>query len=587
MVRRRWPEDRVFYAVIALAVGALSIRLFALGQRIAHWDEGRVAYWVLRYAETGTWTYRPIVHGPFLKHTTRLVFETLGPTDATMRLVVALVGGLLPLAALAFRSPTGERETWRLDDAETVALALLLAANPILVYFSRFLRNDVVLAAFAVASLGFLVRAVETDGGRDVLASVAFLALAFTTKENVVLYLLSWLGAATLVAATAVWRGREETPPRAFVRRGVRAVGRRAWAWRAPLLAGVGVFGVIVVFFYAPRAGGRGGVGLWAALAGRGSLAVVVGEATLGSAGSVADVWLSGTTRTHAYGPYLLHYAVVLLVGAAPLVAFAVVGLLDDRRRSLVAFGGWWGLSAVVGYPLATDVKAPWLTVHAVVALAFPAAVGLAAVARRVRAAAATGDRRVAAIFGGLLVVAAAHVGVVAVATSYTYPMPDANIVAQSAQPGSDLRPVLDRIETISRTHDDGPDVLYYGDLAVAEESVDDDPPAAASWYERLPLPWYTERANATVTSARTPETFPANPPPVVIVRPRQEAAIADELDGYRRYERAIFLLPDDRTVSILGYERRFGGRSLVFYVERDGATDAGSDGTGYGRGIG
>lgn len=561
-------EDRVLRSVVAITVLALVVRGLLLGQRIAHWDEGRVAYWVLRYAETGAWTYRPIVHGPFLKHTTRVVFETLGATDATMRLVVAVVGGCLPLAALCFRSPERDTRAWRLSDRETVALALLLAANPLLLYFSRFLRSDVPLAAFSLVAFALFVRAGTSGRGRYALAGVVALAFAFTTKENALLYLLSWTGAATMVAATRAWR--REAAPVEVVRSGARTVGTRLWSWRQHLLAGGALFVAVVVFFYAPRAGGPGGVGLWNALTGRASMTAVVEEATVGVIRKAADVWLADEVRGHAYAPFLAHYVVVLLVGGGVVTALAVVGLLDARDRPLVAFAGWWGLSAVVGYPLATDLKAPWLTVHAVVALAIPAAVGLSAVVTEALDALAADRPRVAAVFVGLLVVSTAHVGVVAVGTSYTYPVHGGNVVAQSAQPGSDLRPVLDRIERISRTHDEGPDVLYYGDLAVADESVNDDPPAARSWYERLPLPWYTERASATVTNARSVEELPSELPPVVVVRPGQESAVADRMDSYRRYERAIFLLPENRTVTILGYERRFGGKSLVYYVERD-----------------
>ena len=41
--------------------------------------------------------------------------------------------------------------------------------------------------------------------------------------------------------------------------------------------------------------------------------------------------------------------------------------------------------------------------------------------------------------------------GAVAVGTSYTYPTHSANIVAQTGQPGSDLRPTVDRIDRADR----------------------------------------------------------------------------------------------------------------------------------------
>jgi len=194
------PFSRPARAVLGVTGLALLARLLFLGQRIAHWDEGRVAYWILKRPENG-WVYRPIVHGPFVQHTTSVVFDLLGPTDATMRLVVAVLGGLLPLAALLFRS--------RLGDGETVALAVVLAANPLLLYFSRFMRSDVPLAVFSFVAFGFFLRAVDEGRPRDLLGTGAALGLAFTTKENALLYLLSWTGAATLVVAAVLYRRHE------------------------------------------------------------------------------------------------------------------------------------------------------------------------------------------------------------------------------------------------------------------------------------------------------------------------------------------------------------------------------------------
>jgi len=131
--------DRILGAVVGLAALALAARLLWLGRRPFHWDEARVGYWTLRFLATGSYEYRPVAGGPLLYLAGRQTFTLLGATDATARLPVALVGGLLPLAALTFRS--------RLDDAETVLLAAVLGFNPLLLSYSRFLRGDVPAAA--------------------------------------------------------------------------------------------------------------------------------------------------------------------------------------------------------------------------------------------------------------------------------------------------------------------------------------------------------------------------------------------------------------------------------------------------------
>jgi len=354
-------------------------------------------------------------------------------------------------------------------------------------------------------------------------------------------------------------------------------------AWWPFAAGGAALFALVFVFFYAPRAGADGGLGLWRALGGSVSLFAVVEAATVDVVVAAVDLWI-GDATSNAYGPFLLHFAVVTVVGAGSTVVFAVVGVVDllagdaverVRTRRLVAFCGWWGLSAFVGYPYATDIKAPWLAVHVAIALAIPAAVGIAAAVREARAEPPTTDdslltdsaalqRHARHVFAALLVVSTLQVGAVAVGTSYTYPTHSANIVAQTGQPGSDLRPTVDRIDRAAATEG----VLYYGSLAVADEGSNDSPPAASNWYDRLPLPWYTERSGTPVTSARTPSEIPADPPPMVVVYPREEDEIADRLDGYDRRERAILQLGGNRTLRIAGYERRFGGQSLVYYVD-------------------
>src|SRR6056297_4183704 len=120
--------SRTQLVVVAIAAVALLARFVELGTRVAHQDEARVAYWAYRVMENGVYEYRPIIHGPFLTIVDGHLFSLFGTSDFTMRFVVALLGGLLPLTALLFRQ--------RLRDSEVVALALLLATNPILLYYS-------------------------------------------------------------------------------------------------------------------------------------------------------------------------------------------------------------------------------------------------------------------------------------------------------------------------------------------------------------------------------------------------------------------------------------------------------------------
>ncbi|WP_227353395.1 flippase activity-associated protein Agl23 [Haladaptatus salinisoli] len=538
--------------VVLIALVALALRLVDLGGRVAHQDEARVAYWIARYAKTGVWEYRRIVHGPFLVHVNSVVFSLFGKSDFAMRLIVALLGGLLPLAALLFRE--------RLRPSETVALAALFAANPVLLYYSRFMRNDVPLAAAMVVALGLFVRFADTRKLRYVFAGVAATALGFTMKENALLYLACWVGAAALLYDHRLFLRRvgNEGFTAAFplwLRRGaVRLLdGDRRVA--VSVLRGIGVallaaleFLVIIVFFYAPRSQTRPGPGLWKSLSRPEMIPEVLGAATIGT----WNEFLGWTGHTeHSYLPFLGDFLRTLKVGALALCLLAVVGFLvdrysGDRPNDVVAFGFYWGVASVLGYPLVMDIQAAWATVHAIVPLAFPAAVGLALVFR-------WGwegyERRddvsvVAAVV--LLLLVSAQVGATAYDTTYQHSQSPDNQLVQYAQSSSEAKPLLNDLQRIARANE-GTDVLFYGEeLYSPNESAHDVPPAGAGWFARLPLAWYFEAAGATVTSTTDAGDLSGEKPPIVVALNDAETC-SDEggtaedvdryMDGYRRHE--------------------------------------------------
>jgi predicted membrane-bound mannosyltransferase len=231
-----------------------------------------------------------------------------------------------------------------------------------------------------------------------------------------------------------------------------------------------------------------------------------------------------------------------------------------------VTFCGWWGLSSAAGYPFVADIFAPWLAVHVVVALAVPAAVGLAAAVRRLRRARVDRERTVAVALAALLVLAGLQVAVVTAETSYRAGPHDFNLLAQGAQPGSDLNAAMaDAVAATAGT--EGPDVLYVGRMAVDDERENDAPPAASAWYDRLPLPWYTEAARLDVTSARDPRAVGPDAPPVVVAAPRHDALLRDRLPDYRVHEESMLLRAENRTLSVLGFEREFEGRTVLILV--------------------
>jgi uncharacterized protein (TIGR03663 family) len=568
--------SRTFLALLGLSLLALLIRVVSLGGRVMHWDEGRVGYWILRYQETGIHSYRPIVHGPFLPIVNDYLFVLLPASDFAARLPVAVVGGLFPLAAWLFRD--------YLDDDEVVVLGALFALNPLLVYYSRFMRNDVLVAAFSVVALGLLVRTLVTRRLGYLVGAGAFMGLAFTTKENALLYVACFLGAGVLLLDHRLVRETRtgtrlsdvlaETWPTAASRwvQGGEATFERGLARFGLHVAGaVAAFFLVVVFFYAPRPD------LWAALSNPATLPGLLEESTVGPAERFYGTWVDGGHQDNDYLPFLYGYLETFVYGAPVVLAFGVVGALLDRYsptnpgfRPLVAFAVYWGLASVVGYPLATDIEAPWAVVHAVVAFAIPASVGLAFVVRAGLDSLRDDDR----VSTGLaaLVLLAAIGGTMGANVAYWNSTEEADKeVLQWAQPGNDLRESIVDVRAVAEANE-GTDVLFYGtttpggdsvELYVSDESsADTPPPGGPAWHSRLPLPWYLELSGAEVTST-SPDTPPeealADAPPVVVAHDWDRSEIEPHLEGYTARE----------------HDFKLWGEHVVVFVDEDALRQA------------
>ncbi|MFC6955092.1 flippase activity-associated protein Agl23 [Halorubellus litoreus] len=664
MTSRRTDRRGTFAALLALAVAGTLARLLALGDRIASWGEARLGYDVLRYAATGVFEYRPVTHGPLLYHVDRVLFELVGASDLVARLPVAVVGGLLPLAAWLFRD--------HLRDSELLAFGVLLAANPVLVYYSRYLRNDVLVAAFALAALGFLVRTRHSGNPRYLYAASTFGALAFASKANALLYVAFWVAAGLVVADQRAFlravarrpvfdhrRGGElvaavrarGTPEMAVVavfnpvvvlafgpfstvvvailvavvallaglalqdadrivdRNAVWLVGgvvaayvgasgflgsplatgsrdvafaltwvaaaagivgvllrgtdlgARVRRWRAPGVLATVWFLVLTLFLFAPR--NPDGLGLWSSLADPLALPALVEAGLVHPLADYYGVWVA--SNHNDYLTFTLPLLLTLAVTSLTVVTAGVLGFLANRygeRDELVEFAlVWAGLAALVT-PLAMLVNAPWHAVHVVVPLAIPAAVALAAVARRLATAARDRDPGVAGVAAIVLCVALAVPLTTAAGTAYLHPQSQDNPLVQYGQPADDVRDTLERVDAAAAANDDGPDVVYYGAYFYLEnpDRVDRLPvgdvytqrddgeyelvEANEGWYNRLPLPWYTEAMNATTDSARTLaglEDLAATDPPVVVVRSQLAGNVSTVLGG--GYDRTTFNL--------------------------------------------
>ncbi|WP_251343195.1 flippase activity-associated protein Agl23 [Haloplanus halophilus] len=509
--------DRVALAVLALTVVALVARLVGLDARSFHWDEARVGYWSLRFLDSGRFAYRPVAGGPFLYVVDRFVFSLVGATDATARAAVAVIGGLSPLVALLYRS--------RLDDAETVAVAALLAASPVLLYYGRFLRGDVPLAVFGLVVVGCAVRLLDGGSPRYRYLGAAALGLAVASSGFVVGYLGCWLAAAALTLDHHRLVGEGASARRALER----AVDRLRGSTRSAFGA-LGVLLAVHLFFYAPRAGG----------AIRPSVATVE-AAFLGSVRRFYRVRVVGRRQggEHELLPYLSAHAETLLAASGVVVALALVGFLADRygrgpSRPVVAFHAYWAGASLLVFPVVTEESGAWLAVHTVAPLLVPAAVAVGMLVRYGSRALDRSDATGVAVAALIGVAVVGQLGVAVAGTAYG-PTSAANPLVHDAQPADDLDPFVADVSAAIEGNE-GTDVLFYGSTFVPPGETDfDRPPVGDTWGNRLPLSWYLERLDAETDGVRGVDELAdvERPPPVVIADADQRSTVASHLDGY------------------------------------------------------
>ncbi|MDD5556402.1 MAG: TIGR03663 family protein [bacterium] len=168
-------------AVVAILLFAAVTRLWGLAEKPFHHDESLYATYSWYIHEGRGYRYDPMLHGPFMFYLDALLFMLLGVSDFTARLSAAIFGIGLVVAALLFRR--------RLGRAGAVIAAALFAVSPVFMYFSRFFREDIFVAFWAVMTVALFANWIDTGRRRYLYGTAAALAFTFCVKENSYMFL--------------------------------------------------------------------------------------------------------------------------------------------------------------------------------------------------------------------------------------------------------------------------------------------------------------------------------------------------------------------------------------------------------------
>ncbi len=303
---------------------ALVLRLAALGARPPHHDEAIHCDFAYNLATQGTYRYDPTYHGPLIYYVMAPLLMVLGATTAVWRLYPALAGTALVALPFLLRRRLGRGAAWW--------TGALLAISPVLLYYSRFAREDVPVALFTGAALALFLL-VRRKGWRVIpWIGVAAAGHAMMKESFYVTVPLIAFSAYVVSLRTGVWES---------VRRGFAWIDRyRVAVGTAILLFAVITVTGFTVFFVHPED--------WAYPV------------------KAISYWYSQHKIQRVGGPWFYHLPRLALYEFLPIAAALAWAVRRRRRLKRVeVFCLAWGLSSVAAYAYLGE-KVPWLAVHQV-----------------------------------------------------------------------------------------------------------------------------------------------------------------------------------------------------------------------------
>jgi uncharacterized protein (TIGR03663 family) len=322
---------------------ALLIRLFDLGERVFHHDESVHASFTLKLLETGQYKYDPAYHGPFLFHSTTVVFHFLGINDTTARLIPVLFGVAAILLLFLLKKELGERGVlWS---------AFLLSFSPSMVYFSRFFRNDMIIVFCTLATVIGGIRYLENLHSPKrypyLILATSSLAIAVSSKENAYLVILmfgAYAGIYSLYRFYSAWKREKLSLKRTLVLK-----SSAVSPFLPEILLSGTLFIFIVMLFYTSL--------------------FRTPETLFSIVERAFSHWMEMHRIERIGGPFYF-YIPILLVYESPILIFGTAGIVHflkkkGKNASFFLFVSYWAVASLLLYSYLQE-KVPWLVVHIV-----------------------------------------------------------------------------------------------------------------------------------------------------------------------------------------------------------------------------
>lgn len=333
-------------AVIALLAAGAALRLFDLGLKPLHGDEGVNGGFLLSLFREGIYRYNPAnYHGPSLYYfallsssINQLLSGTEGPSTLAIRAVPVVFGiGLIGLL-LNFRH--------RLGDLGTLTAIGLIAFSPGMVYISRDFIHETLLVFFTLWLVLCAERFWDTKRSNHLLLGSLAASLMFCTKETAPISLV----ALTVAAAVAfIWVRHNQVKSAADFGGWPRLAGLTA-AWCA-------LFVVCCFLFFSSFFGNY--------------------PQGVRDAVTTYSYW-TRTGVTQQTAPWYT-YVLWLLREEAPILILAAIATgvaLAQRRNRFAVFVGVWAFILLAAYS-AIPYKTPWVLLNMILPMSIAGGAGI------------------------------------------------------------------------------------------------------------------------------------------------------------------------------------------------------------------
>lgn len=200
---RHWQDVLGWVLLLAVTGLGMFLRFYELGLKPLHHDEGVNGWFIMRLLDEGKYAYNPKnYHGPLLYVLNTLPVIIAGQTDAALRFMPALLGGLAVPAMALFLRPLG----W----AGVLLAAAYIAVAPVEVYFSKTAIHEIYNFTFNVTLAGAIVAWIHTRRQVWLTAAVVSLVCLFGTKETTIITVAAVVPA--LLGALYLGRGPLPSP---------------------------------------------------------------------------------------------------------------------------------------------------------------------------------------------------------------------------------------------------------------------------------------------------------------------------------------------------------------------------------------